>query len=261
MRQRLSFIVIAVLCVVAAGASRAEAQDNTNIGEFNILWFNPNPEIQLQSGAITAATGLTNIDFVQEFGIEQKGFPELRFWVGRSHKFRFGYIPIKYEADATIQRTITFRGQTFTVGVPASTVIEENVVKVGYEWDFVSREKGFVGVIGELKYVKVNASISSPALARTAATEQKAPVPTIGVAGRGYPHPMVSIGGEWSGLKVSRDNFEASLGDFDINAAVTFGGYVGVQGGYRMFTIDFTIDDDIGDLKFNGPYIGAVVRF
>lgn len=249
------------MCVIVLCADRAAAQDNTNIGELNILWFNPDPEIHLQSGSITAATGLTNIDFVQEFGIEKKGFPEIRFTVGRSHKFRFGYIPIKYEADATIRRTITFRDQTFVVGVPASTLIKEDIWRFGYEWDFVSREKGYVGVIGDLKYVKLDASIDSPALARTAATEQKAPVPTIGLGGRGYPHPMVSIGGEWTGLKVKRDDFEASLGDWDINGAVTFGGHVGVQAGYRAFTIDFTIDDDIGDIKVKGPYIGAVVRF
>ena len=247
--------------MVALGAGRAEAQDNTNIGEFNILFWTPDPTLTLQSGDLTAATGITNIDFVQEFGIEKKTFPEIRFTVGRSHKFRFGYVPVKYDADATIQRTITFRGQTFTVGVPASTEIKWDLWKFGYEWDFVSREKGYFGVIADLKYNKLEASIASPALARTAMTEQDAPVPTIGVAGRGYPHPMVSISGEFSGLKFNSDEFEASLWDFDINAAVTFGRYIGVQGGYRMYTVDFTIEDDIGDLELKGPYIGAVVRF
>jgi hypothetical protein len=34
-----------------------------------------------------------------------------------------------------------------------------------------------------------------------------------------------------------------------------------VQGGYRAVTVDYTIEDDIGDLKLKGPYVGAVVRF
>ena len=259
MRIRLSLISIAVLGVVVLGAARAEAQAPIN-GEFNILWFNPDPDITLQSGTLTAATGITNIDFVQEFGIEKKGFPEIRFFAGRSHKFRFGYLPIKYEAATTLTRTITFRGQTFPVSAPASTEVKWNVLRVGYEWDFVSREKGYFGVIGELKYVKLDASVSSPAFA-TAATDQKAPVPTIGVAGRGYPHPMVSISGEFSGLKVNSSDFEASLWDFDVNGAVTFGKYIGVQGGFRSMTIDFVIDDDTGELKVMGPYVGAVVRF
>jgi len=261
MRQRLTLTVFTILCAIALSATQAAAQNNTNIGEFNILFFNPDPDLVLQSGDLTAATGITNIDFVQEFGIERKGFPEIRFTAGRSHKFRFGYIPVKYEADATIQRTITFRGQTFTVGAPASTEIGWDIWKFGYEWDFVSREKGYAGLIVDLKYNKLDASIASPALTRTAATEQNAPVPTIGIAGRGYPHPMVSIGGEFSGLKVSSGDFEANYWDFDVNAAVTFGPYIGVQGGFRSITVDFTIEEDIGDLKLKGPYIGAVVRF
>ena len=101
-------------------------------------------------------------------------------------------MPVKYEADATITRTITFRGQTFNVGAPATTEIKWDIWRFGYEWDFVSMDKGFVGVIADLKYNKVAASIDSPALSSTAATEQNAPVPTIGVAFRGYPVPMRS---------------------------------------------------------------------
>lgn len=258
MRHRLS---ICVLCAFLLGGGHAEAQSNTNIGEFNILFWTPTPELTLQSGAITSATGITNIDFVQEFGIENEMFPEIRFSVGRSHKFRFGYVPVKYEADAIIQRTITFQGRTFTVGVPASTEIKWDLWRFGYEWDFVSREQGYFGVVAELKYNKLDASVVSPALSQTAATEQNAPVPTIGVAGRGYVHPLVAISGEFTGLKINSDEFEASFFDFDINGSVTFGRYIGVQGGYRAVTVDYTIEEDIGDLKLKGPYIGAIVSF
>jgi hypothetical protein len=260
MRNRLFSIALCFFAVTLV-ATRASAQNNTNIGELSVVAWMPSPEITLQSGSLTAATGITDIDFVQEFGIEDKTFPEFRFAVGRSHKFRFSYVPMKYEADATITRTITFRGQTFTVGAPASTDIEWDLWRFGYEWDFVSREKGYFGVVGELKYNKLNASIVSSALSVTAATEQKAPVPTIGVAGRGYPHPLVAISGELTGMKVKAGDFDGKFLDFDINAAVTLGKVIGVQGGYRAVTVDYLIDDDTGDLKMKGPYIGAVVKF
>jgi hypothetical protein len=258
MRQRL--LALAFCSAVTLAAAPAAAQ-NTNVGEVNLLFWTPDPELVLQSGALTTATGITEIDFVQEFGIENDTFPEIRFAVGRNHKFRFGYVPVRYEADAIIRRTITFRGQTFTVGAPASTDIDWDIWRFGYEWDFVSRERGFVGVIGELKYNRLDASIDSPLLAEAAATEQKAPVPTVGVIGRGFVHEMVSITAEFSGLRVSTSEFEAKFLDFDINGAVTFGRYIGVQGGFRQVTVDYFIDDDIGDLKLRGPYIGVVARF
>ena len=83
----------------------------------------------------------------------------------------------------------------------------------------------------------------------------------VGVAFRGHPVPMIGIGGEFGGLKMSGDDFEASLFDFDVNGFVQFGDWIGVQGGYRAVTIDFDADDEAGDLKLKGPYIGAILRF
>ena len=259
MRQRL--LVLTFCCAAFSCVATPAAAQNTNVGEFSLLFWTPAPELALQSGALTTATGITEIDFVQEFGIEKKTFPEIRFAAGRRHKFRFGYVPVRYDADAVIQRTITFRGQTFTIGAPASTEIKWDIWRFGYEWDFVSMERGFVGVIGELKYNRLDASIESPALAQAAATEQKAPVPTVGVIGRGYVHPMVAITAEFTGLKFDSSEFEAKFLDFDINGAVTFGRYIGVQGGYRAVTVDYFIDDDVGDLRLKGPYIGVIAKF
>jgi hypothetical protein len=237
------------------------AAQNVNIGEFNLLFVTPSPDLRLQSGALVTATGITEVDFVEEFGIDNETFPEIRFSAGRRHKFRFGYLPVRYEADATIQRTITFRGQVFTIGAPATTDIDWDIWRFGYEWDFVSNDRGFVGVVGELRYNRLTASIESPALAQAAVTEQKAPIPTVGVIGRGFVHPMVSITAEFSGLRWDRNDFEAKFFDFDVNGAVTFGRYIGVQGGFRQITVDYFIDDDVGDLQLSGPYIGVVARF
>jgi hypothetical protein len=259
MRNRLRSIALGALAVTMFAAPAAA--QNTNHGEFSILFWQPTPEIVIQSGSVTAATGITDIDFVETFGIAKDWFPTIKFTAGRAHKFRFSYVPVKYEADTTISRTITFQGRTFTVGVPASTDIKWDIFGFGYEWDFVSKEMGYVGVIADLKYNKMEASITSTALTSPAATKQNAPIPTIGVAGRGYVHPMVAIGGEFSGLKVKAGDIDAKFFDFDINGIVTFGRYVGVQGGYRAVTVDYIIDDDTGDLKLKGPYIGGIVKF
>jgi hypothetical protein len=264
MRIRLFSLALCFFAVTSV-AGRADAQGNTNAGELSVLFWMPDPEITLQSGSLTTATGITDIDFVEEFGIEDKTFPEFRFAVGRSHKFRFSYVPVKYEAEATIQRTITFQGRTFTVGAPASTDIKWDIYRFGYEWDFVSTDAGYFGVVAELKYNHLDASIESSALSVTAATEQKAWVPTVGVAGRVYPHPLVAISGEFTGMKATISDFDGKFLDFDFNGAVTLGRYIAVQGGYRAVTVDYLLSDedgdDTGDLKLKGPYIGATVKF
>jgi hypothetical protein len=255
--------VAAALCFTALTlvTTRAEAQNVQN-GEIAVVFWKPSPELLIQSGSISSATNTTEpIDFVSEFGIEDKWFTGFRASLGHKHKFNISYAPVKYDASATITRTITFRGQTITVGAPATTDIKWDLWRFGYEWDFVSMEKGYVGVIADLKYNKLEASIDSPALTSTASTEQNAPVPTIGVAFRAFPHPMFSVGGEFSGLKLDRDDFEAKFFDFNVDGTVYFGKYLGVQGGYRSVTVDYVIEDDIGDLKLKGPWLGGLVKF
>lgn len=257
MRNRFT-LTAAALCALTLFASVAEAQDH--VGEISVLFSKPSPELVLSTDAL-AGSSVSEVDFVQEFGIEDEWFPAFRLALGRSHKFRLSYVKFSYEADATIQRTFTFQGRTFTVGAPASTDIEWDLWTVGYEWDFVSRDAGFVGVIADLKYNKVKASVDSPLLTSTAATDTTAPVPTIGLAWRANPSPVFAIGGEFAGFKLDRDDFNVKFTDFDIYGMVNVHRNVGAQVGYRSVVADYVVDEDSGDLKMQGPYIAGVLRF
>lgn len=236
----------------------AQAQ-NTSIGELGVVFWNPDPTIILQTASVTSVID-TGVDFVEEFGLESKTFIGFRFSVGRNHKFRMSYVPVRYDADAILQRTVTFANRTFIVGAPAQTDVKWDLWTFGYEFDFVARERGFVGLVADLKYNKVDAFIDSPALTEPAAMEGTAPVPTIGGTARGYLTPSVSVTAELTGLKLTRDEFEAKFFDFDLYGTVTFGP-VGVHAGFRSVTVDYLIDEDSGDLKLKGPYFGAVVKF
>ena len=258
--MRIRLVAIA-MCFTAFTlfTSRAEAQNDT-VGEISVLYWKPTPELVIATPG-AANVGINEIDFVTEFSLEDEWFPEFRGSLGRKHKLRFGYVPIRYEASTTITRAITLEGITFTVGAPATADIKWDLWRVGYEWDFVSMDRGFFGVIADLKYNKVTATIDSPALARASTTEQKAPVPTIGAIGRGYVTPNVAISAEFTALKIDRDEFNAKFYDFDVNAFVTFGKHIGAQGGYRSVTVDYLVDEDSGDLKMQGPYAGLILKF
>jgi hypothetical protein len=261
MRNRLC-VIASCLCTLTLLAGRAHAQvlpAEDHVVELGVMFWKPSPELTLSTNALSGA-GVNDVDFVQEFGLENKFFREFRASLGRNHKFRVNFVTIKYDAETTIRRTIVFQGRTFTIGAPASADIQWNLWKFGYEWDVVSRERGFLGFIADLKYNKIEASIDSPALTSAAATDTTAWVPTFGVIGRGYLAPMVAITGEFTGLSITRDD-EIKFFDFDLYGTVSFGRNVGVQGGYRSVVVDYLVDEDSGDLKMKGPYFGALVRF
>src|SRR5690606_27125540 len=138
-------------------------------------------------------TGVEEVDFVQEFGFAEQWFPEFTLVAGRSHKFRLHYVRFNYDAETILSRTITFQGRTFTIGAPATADVQWDLWRFGYEWDFVRASRGYFGAVVELKYNQITGMVDSPVLSSAATTEPEAWVPTFGVAGRGYPHPMVSI--------------------------------------------------------------------
>jgi hypothetical protein len=246
--------------LLSATAGPAAAQDH--VVELGLMRWGPSPGLTLSSEGL-AASSVSEIDFVREFGIVDKSFPDFRVALGRSHKFRLSHAKFSYEPETVIQRTLTFQGRTFTLNTPASADIKWDLWTFGYEWDVVSRPGGFFGIVADLKYNKIRASIDSPALDSPAATNTTAPVPTIGVAGRGYLGSVLSVGGEYTGLNFGSGDFDVKFTDFDINAAIVPSPRIGVgaQVGYRSVAADYVVDEDTGDLKMRGPYFGVIVRF
>ena len=232
--------------------------------ELGAMFWSPTPELAINTDALDVA-GIGEVDFVQEFDILEKRFTEFRVTLkpARKHKLRFQYIPFRYDPEVVmLERTITFAGRTFTVGVPADAEVEWKMWRFGYEWDFISRTPGFIGLIAELKYNKVRGLIESPI--GTELAEETAPVPALGIIARGYLTEHVSITGEFTGFKMLdsiTEEFEVQMSDLDIYANANLGRNVGIQGGYRWIDVEYAADEDLGRLKMKGLYFGGLVRF
>ena len=231
------------------------------------IW-NPAPAIAISSESL-GIPGDT-IDFVTDLGIEKTSFKQLKAVLrpGTKHKLRFEYTPIKYSAESIATRTFVFNGQRFTVGLPVTTDLQWKAYRFGYEWDFVYADRGFVGLLLEAKYTDINASLTASfaGLTDTEFTEAKAPIPAIGVIGRVYPLPNISITGEFSGFKLpdaaaDPEKYGGKYYDFDLYGTVNFSDHLGAQLGYRSFDVFYKVKLDQGTMTLKGPYFGGVVRF
>ncbi len=278
--MRIRIVVPVCLVLAALFTGRADAQfaarqtvpgENFHLELAGMFW-SPTPGIVIGSDGL-AAVSPTGVDFVQEFGIENKRFTEFRAVLkgGRS-KLRFAKLPFRYQESALLQRTITFGGRTFNVSANATADLEWDTWTIGYENDFISRPRGYFGFITEFRYNRLRANLSATSNGTTVSSlsEVKAPVPAFGVVARVYPHRNVSVTGEITGFKVpgfladklfSADNVDANLRNIDIYATVSITRFFGIQGGYRSLTADYVVDDDTGDLEMKGPYFGGMVRF
>ena len=227
------------------------------------LW-NPPPNFLIQSESLPGVLGST-IDAVADLGIEQKRIGELRLVLrpGRKHKFRVNYLPMTYSAVATVRREFIFNGIRYGLNLPVTTDLSWKTWAVGYEYDFLYRDRWFVGFVLQAKFTDIQASLQAPVLG-TEFVRAQAPIPTIGGIARVYVVPNISITGELVGLKIPEgidERYQAHYFDFDLYGTVNFNDYVGAQIGYRSLDLGYIFEGDHGDLKAKGIYFGGVIRY
>ncbi|MEZ5287911.1 MAG: hypothetical protein R2712_24560 [Vicinamibacterales bacterium] len=225
-------------------------------------WWDADPSLLINSESLGIPG--TDVDLVTDLGIEKKRLGKLNVVLrpATKHKFRFERLPIKYEAETTLTREFVFNGQRYRVGLPVNTTADFKTYRVGYEYDFLYRNRGFAGVLLDVKYTDVDVELLSPIGAEF--TTAVAPIPTIGFVGRGYVARNVAIGGEVSFFKIPdnlSEDYDGKYTDFDLYGIVNFTNNVGASVGYRSVDVFYQVDNDTGTLKFKGLYFSGIVRF
>jgi hypothetical protein len=257
-----------LLCSVPASAQYSAAQGPAVGEQFHIeaalSWWSPEPKLIVSSESLGIRGD--DVDLVTDLGIEDKTLRELRLVLrpATKHKFRINYLPIKYSAESVIQREFVFNGQRYRLGLPVSTEADLTTWRFGYEYDFIYRSRGYLGVLFDLKYTNVDIVLDSP-IGREF-TSQVAPIPTIGVVGRGYIVPNVSITGELSFFRIPEELADQIDGggsylDYDFYGTFNFNRYVGAQFGVRSIDVEYQKVLDEGILNFSSWYFGGVVRY
>ncbi len=263
--------------LAAAAPAPAEAQSRRRLTdpatgesynvEVSLGFWKPTPDFVISSEGFGIPG--TPIDLVEDLGIEKRQFREFRAVLrpARKHKFRIQFIPIKYEVEnAILTRQIVFNGIRYDVGLPVNATADWKAWRFGYEYDFISRDRGYLGLVVEAKYTDVRLELQSPAADEF--SRAQAPIPSLGLIGRGYLAKNVSITGEFTGFRLLNredDDYQGNYYDFDIYGTINFSNNVGASVGYRSLDVGYLIVDpparDFGDLTLKGVYFMGTVRF
>lgn len=272
MCRRFLTCVFAIAALSAAVPGTAEAQysvprsSERATGEtywvevMGGFWM-PAPQGTIQSAEFGISG--SEIDFVDDLGFEKKRFTDFRFVLrpGKKHKLRVQYVPVSYSSETIFRRSIVFNGQRYDVGLPVTTGFDWKVWRFSYEWDFVSREKFFVGAILEAKYTQIEADLTSPV--NSEFTRAKGPIPSVGGVARVYVLPNTAVTFELSGIKIPKidDKYEAKYIDWDLYGTFNVTNNFGVTAGYRVMDVMFLADRDGGQMTLKGLYFGGLARF
>jgi hypothetical protein len=248
------------------GSSNRATGETYHVEVAATIW-NPTPEIVISSEALGILGD--SVDFVNTLGLEKSKFKQLKVVLrpGTKHKFRLEYTPIKYDAQKTLTTTFVFNGQRYAVGLPVTSDLSWKAYRFGYEYDFVYKDRGFVGVLLETKYTDITATLTATLLGATHTefTHARGPIPSIGVIARGYIVPNISVTGEFSGFPeigtTGSSRYGGKYYDFDLYGTVNFSDHLGAQAGYRSLDVLYKVKKDSGTMKLKGLYFGGVARF
>jgi hypothetical protein len=274
--SRVYGVACAIAALLLAAATPASAQfkprplddpatgENYHVEAAASLWF-PGSSISLSSESLGIPGDL--IDFKRDLGLTDQHFPALalQFRPARSHKFRVEFIPISFSQTAALPRDIKFNGQLYHAGLPVNSTLDWKAFRFGYEYDFIVRNQGFVGVIAELKYTDATATLTTATPLIDEFDHAKVPIPAIGGIARYYVVPNISITGELTGFKlpenVLKNSGSGHYVDLDVYGTLNFTDHIGVKGGYRSVDLGYLFKTDTGSFTLKGMYFGAVVRY
>lgn len=270
----VGFVMLTALAVPATARAQYGAPDlsGSAVGEkyhvefTGTLW---NPDLFGQISSEQFGLIGSRIDFLGDLGYAKTRFKDMRIVLrpSRKSKFRIQYTPIQYESETRFNRSIVFNGIAFPVSVPIESSFGWKVWRFGYEYDFLYKSRGFVGMLLEARYtqfdarLKTNSPIFSPAIDEF--TSLKAPLPALGIVGRAYPLPQLALNFEVSGFKLPDvdPKYKADYFDWDVSGTFNVTNNVGVQMGWRKMTNFINIEKDLGDVRFQGLWFGAALRY
>src|SRR5262245_41291959 len=201
----LSIAMLAVLAVPAQAQFRPRPLGEPATGEqYHVegsasLWF---PAATVSASSESFGIPGTLIDFKNDLGLQDTRFADLRLVLRptKSSKFRFQFIPVKYNASSVLRRTLVFNGQRYDIGLPVKSTLDWRAYRFAYEFDFISKNRGYAGFIVEAKYTDVKILLdASPFVTEFA--QARAPIPAIGGVGRFYVVPNIGVTFELTGFR------------------------------------------------------------
>ena len=202
----------------------------------------------------------SQVNLVKDLGFdEKKDSGEVRVQVrfSEKNKINFSYLPLAWNADAVLQETSQFDGQTYTVGTRVQSHLDLKFIKLGYEWDFLTGKNGFLGATFDLLVLDLHMHITEPEFLMEQKYDITFPAPLLGIAGRWNIAGWLSFGGKISGIYGGGYGFVLdSEGSLDLSPVK----WLAISGGYRFLELRGGYKGYYGDYQLYGPFLALKLR-
>jgi len=268
----LSAMVLFVSFSAVAVSQVSEKEDfDTYKLRIGVGWFYVNT-----TGSIHGATDIGSVDLQKDLGFSSyptfSGKVDWKFT--RKNHLYVTIIPLNTSRQTVLNRTFTFQGQTFTAGVTADSSLDTLAVAPGYQYDFIRRKRGHLGLGLQLDLFDTTAKINVAAQVTGGGVHQNAvsasgsllaPIPVAGPNFRLYltDSPRVFVEGNVLGMYLfGYGNFVSTVGTVGVTLSKHFAVLGGYQLGSHLVVNNNSSNDRVGlRLTQKGAIVGLETSF
>lgn len=250
--KRLILTTLAALGLIWTGLAQADETVSIKVG---YMILSPSGQFGATTGGPITAAG--KIDLQNDLGFKDSKQPigEIALQFGDS-RLSAGFVPLTFDGAGTIQRTITYNGQTFTAGSNVTSSLKADIFDLGYTYYLVNMDdlpsRAQLGIEAAVKLVNAKTSMSG-----APSKNATVPIPTIGLRGRIALADFVGITGRVGYLGYSGNSFTDIDGQLEFSPLPT----LGIYAGYRQIQLKVDSSGVFADTTFKGPFAGAFFRF
>jgi hypothetical protein len=239
---------------------------------FDAFWFYSNP-----SGTFQGSNSGDVIDIQKDLGFNSystfSGYIDWKFT--RKNHFTFAVSPFQQTRTAVLNRTITYQGQTYTIGSTVRADLQANMYAPGYQYDIIRRRRGHLGVAVQVDLFDAHASLTALGQVSGGGGVQQgqvsgsasllAPIPVAGPEYRFYitNSPRVFVEGNVYGMYLfGYGNFISTTNSLGLTFAKHFSVNAGYALGSRLVVNNNNASNRIGiHLTQQGPLVGMEASF
>jgi hypothetical protein len=189
---------------------------------------------------------------------DTNGWGEVDLQLFQKHHLRFAYIPIQFDGDTVLSRTIEFGGGSFDITDRVSSTLEMNTYELSYRYDIYLGKWLTVSPLIQVSAVDGRAEISDETLGLGTEESQWVPVPALGVRAEFYPLSRIGIFAEGKGMTIGDP---ATMWDVQGGVTLHLLRWLSLRGSYRVIDYDVDYKGYKVDARIKGPFAGATLRF
>lgn len=249
---KLMFTTILALATMPASADEAFSM------KAGYLSLNPSGQV----AATTAGIAGTKVDVDRDLGMGRSNgiMVEAALQMGDS-RLSATYLPLKFTGTGTLQTAVNFNGQAYNLGSTVTSTFKADIYDIAYTYYLINMDdmpsRLQIGIDTSVKITKAETTLSDSTLGTTQTRSATIPIPTIGARGRVALADFVGLSGRIGYLGYAGNRFMDGEAQIEFSPIPT----LGIFGGYRFIQLKVDRSGVFADLRFSGPFAGALFRF